>query len=51
MGQAMYTPFFCKLTDKGCEGSVPDLLTWVLDRKCEFIALHEESQDNIMHHD
>ena len=32
-------------------GSVPDLLTWVLDRKCEFIAIHEESKDDIMHHD
>jgi hypothetical protein len=32
-------------------GSVPDLLTWGLDRKCEFIAIHEESKDNIMHHD
>ena len=31
-------------------GSVPDLLTWGLDRKCEFIAIHEESTDNIMHH-
>jgi hypothetical protein len=32
-------------------GSVPDVLTWGLDRKCEFIAIHEESQDDIMHHD
>jgi hypothetical protein len=41
------------LEDQGLEisGSVPDLLTWVLDRKCEFIAVHEESKDNIMHYD
>ena len=32
-------------------GSVPDMLTWVLDRKREFIAIHEESKDDIMHHD
>ena len=32
-------------------GGVPDLLTWVLDQQCEFIAIHEESKDDIMHHD
>jgi hypothetical protein len=32
-------------------GSVPDLLTWVLDRKSEFIAIHEESKENIMQRD
>jgi len=32
-------------------GSVSDLLTWVVDRKCEFIAIHEESKDDIMHPD
>jgi hypothetical protein len=32
-------------------GSVPDLLTWVLDWKCEFIAIHEETKDDIIHHD
>lgn len=34
----------------GCGGSVPDLLIWVLDRKREFIAIHEESKDKIVHH-
>ena len=33
------------------DGSVPDLLTRVLDRKSEFIAIHEESKDKIMQHD
>ena len=32
-------------------GSVPDLLTWVLVWKCECIAIHEESKDDIMPHD
>jgi hypothetical protein len=31
-------------------GSVPDLLIWVLDRKREFIAIHEEPKDKIVQH-
>jgi filamentous hemagglutinin family protein len=46
------TADFLRLADGATfSGSVSDLLTWILDRKCEFIAIHEESQDNIMHHD
>jgi hypothetical protein len=33
------------------QGSVPDLLIWVLDRTCVFIAIHEESKDEVMPHD
>ena len=44
-------PFFTTYVGPRTAGSVPDLLTWVLDRKCEFIAIHEESKDDIMHHD
>jgi hypothetical protein len=32
-------------------GSVPDLLAWVLDWECEFIAIHKETKDDIMPHD
>ena len=39
------------LDDRGELGSVSDLLTPILDRKCEFIAIHEQSKDDIMHPD
>jgi hypothetical protein len=43
-------PGFMRVRDRVIDGSVTDLLTWVLDRKCEFIAIHEQSKDHIMHH-
>jgi hypothetical protein len=36
---------------KWSDQHVCNTTTWVLDRKCEFIAIHEESKDDIMHPD